>query len=130
MRSRKASVVRAAVLAGVLGVFVTGTGCRSGGAERSYPPAPAESPLSRVTKGMVREEVVSIMGEPTSTSIHNTGKIWIPFGGVFSGDLMHTILRYKGIGRVVLSSGAVSNISGSVSAVEYDPTEIGYHRQQ
>lgn len=85
--------------------------------------APANSPLAKIKQGMGMKEVSDIIGQPTDTSSHITGKAFIPF--YFGEDRAETVAYYKGLGRITYSS---ANGSPRVSAVEYDPSETGYSR--
>ncbi|HEB28990.1 MAG TPA: hypothetical protein ENI05_14760 [Porticoccus sp.] len=77
-----------------------------------------------VREGMSMEEVIDLMGQPTATSTHQTGKAWIPFN-YGAKDLARTILIYKGQGRVVCSHDGYSSVS-RVLEVIIDPEETGY----
>ncbi len=86
-------------------------------------PIPAGSPLAKIKDGMGMKEVADLIGPPTDTNSHITGKAFIPF--YFGGDRAQTVAYYKGLGRIIYSS---ANGSPRVSAVEYDPNETGYTR--
>ena len=85
---------------------------------------PATSPLAKIKEGMDSDEVTKILGEPTSTGRHVTGKAFIPF--YFGTDAVKTEWRYKSLGRVIFSKGSFS--ASHVSAVEYDPHQTGADR--
>ena len=85
---------------------------------------PVTSPLAKIKEGMDSDEVTKILGEPTSTGRHVTGKAFIPF--YFGTDAVKTEWRYKNLGRVIFSKGSFS--ASHVSAVEYDPQETGADR--
>ncbi len=85
----------------------------------------APQPLSVVKEGMSMQEVYDLVGQPTATTSHQTGKAWIPFN--FKGsDNVRTIALYKGQGRVVFSNE--SNFSGGwrVREVQLNENESGY----
>ena len=64
--------------------------------------------LDVLREGMSMQEVIDLVGHPTATSTHQTGKAWIPFN--FGGkDLARTYLLYKGKGRVVCSHDAYTS---------------------
>jgi hypothetical protein len=118
----------------VLCLLPLAVGCatKSGGGSAAPPPTtaapavsnvPASSPLAKVTAGMGMKEVSDLIGPPTDTSSHITGKAFIPF--YFGEDRAETEAYYKGLGRIIYSS---ANGSPRVSRVEYDPSETGYSR--
>lgn len=79
--------------------------------------------LQDVHEGMGMQEVYALIGFPTNTTTHQTGKAWIPFN--FGGkDLARTIALYKGQGRVVFSHSAYQSDS-KVLEVIVDPEETG-----
>jgi hypothetical protein len=65
-----------------------------------------------------------ILGEPTSTGRHVTGKAFILF--YFGTDAVKTEWRFKSLGRAIFSKGSFS--ASHVSAVEYHPHETGADR--
>ncbi|TPW17878.1 MAG: hypothetical protein FD130_488 [Halothiobacillaceae bacterium] len=94
-------------------------------------PAPAAAssaalqPITIVKAGMSMQEVYDLIGQPTATTSHQTGKAWIPFN--FKGsDNVRTIALYKGQGRVVFSNE--SNFSGGwrVMEVQLNAKESGF----
>ncbi|MCP5007883.1 MAG: hypothetical protein GY941_28695 [Planctomycetes bacterium] len=80
--------------------------------------------LDIIREGMSMEEVYDLVGQPTATTIHQTGKAWIPFN-YGAKDLARTILLYEGQGRVVCSHDGYSSTS-RVMEVIIDPDETGY----
>ena len=60
-------------------------------------------PITVVKVGMSMQEVYDLVGQPTATTSHQTGKAWIPFN-YKGGDDVRTIALYKGQGRVVFSN--------------------------
>jgi hypothetical protein len=101
----------------------------SGKAEKASAPAAAKNgapqPLTVVKEGMSMQEVYDLVGQPTATTTHQTGKAWIPFN--FKGsDNVRTIALFKGQGRVVFSNE--SNFSGNwrVIEVQLNKDESGY----
>ncbi len=91
-------------------------------------PAPASTGrgagLEAIKVGMSMQEVYDLVGQPTATTTHQTGKAWIPFN--YGGkDLARTHLLYKGQGRVICSHDAYSSVS-RVQEVIIDPEETGY----
>jgi hypothetical protein len=85
---------------------------------------PPTSPLAKIKEGMDSDEVEKILGAPSSTGRHVTGKAFIPF--YYGTDAVKTEWRYKGVGRVIFSKGSFS--ASHVSAIEYDPNESGADR--
>ena len=81
--------------------------------------------LSAIKNGMGMQEVSSIVGEPTSTTSHITGKSFNPF--YYGGDHARVIHFYKGQGRVLYSKGSkYSSRAWRVFEVQIDPGEPGY----
>ena len=106
---------------------IASSGCATSQPPAAPPPAaqpvPASSPLAKIKPGMGMKEVADLIGQPTDTNSHITGKAFIPF--YFGEDRAQTVAYYKGLGRVIYSS---ANGSPRVSTVEYDPNETGYTR--
>jgi hypothetical protein len=81
--------------------------------------------LSAIKNGMSMQEVTSIVGEPTSTTSHITGKSFNPF--YYGSDHARVIHLYKGQGRVLYSQGSrYSSRAWRVVEVQIDPSEPGY----
>lgn len=80
--------------------------------------------LDVIVVGMSMQEVYDLVGQPTATTTHQTGKAWIPFN-YGAKDLARTILLYKGQGRVICSHDGYSSTS-KVLEVVIDPEESGY----
>lgn len=81
--------------------------------------------LSVIEKGMSLEEVISMVGEPTSTTGHVTGKSFNPF--YYGSDHARLIHLYKGQGRVLYrQSSRYSRRAWRVLEVQIDPGEPGY----
>ena len=81
--------------------------------------------LSAIQKGMSIQEVSSLVGEPTSTTAHITGKSFNPF--YYGGDHARVIHFYKGQGRVLYSKGSkYSSRAWRVFEVQIDLGEPGY----
>jgi len=81
--------------------------------------------LSAIRKGMSLDEVISIVGEPTSTTGHITGKSFNPF--YYGSDHARLIHLYKGQGRVLYrQSSRYSRRAWLVLEVQIDPGEPGY----
>jgi len=85
---------------------------------------PGKSDLKVIVVGMSMQEVYDLVGVPTATAVHQTGKAYNPFH--FSKtDLARTIALYKGQGRVIFSHDGYSSISRVIEVV-IDPQESGY----
>lgn len=97
--------------------------------DETRPPArraiPNDSPLAKVKEGMGMKEVADLIGQPTDTNAHITGKAFIPF--YFGSGSTEVQAFYKGMGRVIYSGGGVGG-GPRVISVEYDPSESGYSR--
>ena len=81
--------------------------------------------LSAIEKGMSLEEVDELLGEPTSTTGHITGKSFNPF--YRGSDHARLIHLYQGKGRIHFSqSSRYSRRVWRVIEVEINPGEPGY----
>ena len=80
--------------------------------------------LSAIRKGMSLQEVTSLVGEPTSTTSHITGKTFNPF--YYGGDHARLIHLYKGQGRVLYSQSSTYSKTWRVMEVQINPSETGY----
>ncbi len=79
--------------------------------------------FSSIRKGMSIQEVNSLLGPPTSTSSHITGKSFNPF--YYGTDTARQIYLYKRQGRIFFSKNSYSN-AWRVIEIERNPGEIGY----
>jgi len=81
--------------------------------------------LGVIRKGMSMQEAYSLVGPPTSSSAHPTGKAFIPFN--FKGsDTVRSYALYKGKGSIVFSQDSHYNNTMRVIEVHIDPNESGY----
>lgn len=81
--------------------------------------------LSAIKKGMSLEEVYALVGDPTSTTGHITGKSFNPF--YYGSDHARLIHLYQGKGRIYFSqSSRYSRHVWRVIEVEINPNETGY----
>ena len=87
--------------------------------------APAPKPLSAVKVGMSMEAVYALIGLPTNTNEHETGKRWIPFN-FKGGDVRRNEALYKGQGRVIFANQNAYNMKWEVIEVQINPNESGY----
>jgi hypothetical protein len=108
---------------------VRSSGKKSGVTKKvAAPVAPSQSGkqnLDIIREGMSREEVHSLIGYPTATSSHQTGKAFNPFN-FKGGDVVRTIDLYKNKGRVVFSNTSAYSSGMRVLEVIVDPNESGY----
>ncbi len=82
-------------------------------------------PLSAVTKGMSMAQAYALVGEPTSSTGHVTGKAWIPFN--FKGsDTARLYALYKGKGRIIFTNRSYYDHTWQVYEVQTDSNEPGY----
>ena len=82
-------------------------------------------PLSVVKKGMSMGEAYALVGEPTSSTGHMTGKAWIPFN--FKGsDTARQYSLYKGKGRIIFTNRSYYDHTWQVYEVQIDANEAGY----
>lgn len=80
--------------------------------------------LDMIRVGMSQQEVYSLLGTPTATTSHQTGKAWVPFNFA-AKDLARTIALYKGQGRIIFSHDGYSS-TARVAEVIVDPQENGF----
>lgn len=96
---------------------------KASAAPKKAAPKNGKATLEDIREGMIMTEVYELIGYPTDTVTHQTGKAWIPFN--YGGrDLARTIALYKGKGRVVFSH---SRWEGQAKVLEVivDPEETG-----
>jgi outer membrane protein assembly factor BamE (lipoprotein component of BamABCDE complex) len=79
---------------------------------------PADSVLIKIKKGMSADDVLSILGPPTSSNNYQTGKGWLPF--YYGPDTSRSDFIYSGRGRVVFSHNRYSG-ELKVIRITYDP---------
>ncbi len=92
---------------------------------------PADSPFGKLKIGMKYEEVLAIVGKPTSESSWCTGKHRIPF--YFGDDRGRAQALFKGMGKLDFNASISVGIFGRCSGdqpldlvyVEYDPNTTG-----
>lgn len=86
--------------------------------------ASSESPLSKIKTGMSFEQVVEILGPPTSQRQHLTGHAFNPFA--LGTEAQTTEFRYPRLGRVLFAGPDYHGGGAEVIAVEVDAGETGY----
>ncbi len=117
--------------AGLFAMTVSACASQTTRPDHTSPPPraaiPASCPLSKIKEGMDMKEVADLIGQPTDTDSHVTGKAFIPF--YYGADRSEIEAHYKGMGRVVYA-GSSGYVGGSprVIEVQYDPSESGYSR--
>lgn len=78
-----------------------------------------------IRNGMSMDEVNALLGAPSATYSHQTGKAWIPFN--FKGkDVARVVALYKGKGRITFSQESVYANVWRVMEVTNNPNESGY----
>jgi len=108
-----------------------------GSAQRAATPPPAANSrpatssgrrtvdFSQIHEGMSQQEVEDMIGPPTNTTGHVTGKAWAPFN--YRGkDTVRMYALYKGVGRIVYSNDSRYSSVYRVREVVADPNESGY----
>lgn len=91
---------------------------------------PAKGVISRgsfsdIVVGMSMDEVTALIGAPSNTYSHQTGKAWNPFN--FQGkDVARIVALYKGQGRIIYSQDTVYSSSWRVLEIREDASETGY----
>jgi hypothetical protein len=81
--------------------------------------------FSSIRTGMSMDEVNALIGPPSATYTHQTGKAWVPFN--FQGkDVARVVALYKGKGRIVYSQNSVYAGVWRVLEVTDNPNETGY----
>ena len=92
-----------------LGLALTGVGCGTTDsasndtakaeakteAPASAVPIPADSPFAKIKMGMGMDEVYALIGQPSDTGHHITGKAFIPY--YYGGDTQRTEITSSGI---------------------------------
>lgn len=81
--------------------------------------------FEHVRVGMSMDEVNALLGTPSATYSHQTGKAWIPFN--FKGkDVARIVALYKGKGRIIFSQESVYASVWRVMELQPNPNESGY----
>lgn len=103
----------------------TGTAAAPAAAAKPEVPIPADSPFAKLKVGMGMAEVSSLIGQPTDTSSHVTGKAFIPY--YYGGDTHRVEYIYKGLGRIVFAPPHAFTGDLRILEIHYDPTERGFN---
>ena len=86
-------------------------------------PAP-DSKFTQLKIGMPMTQVIVLLGQPTATGSHMTGKAWIPF--YFGSDRHRVEFVYKGQGRLLFAGGTFGDFtSGNLIWIIYAKNEPG-----
>ncbi len=114
-----------------LGLALTGVGCGTTENSEATPapsetpaaavPIPADSPFAKIKMGMGMDEVYALIGQPSDTGHHITGKAFIPY--YYGGDTQRTEAVYKGLGTVVFSPNNHWTQHMGVIEVNYNPNQ-------
>jgi hypothetical protein len=88
-------------------------------------PVPADSPFAKIKVGMGMKEVADLIGQPTDTSAHVTGKAFIPY--YYGGDTHRVESLYKGQGRIVFAPAHAFSGDLRVIEINYNASERGYN---
>jgi hypothetical protein len=81
--------------------------------------------FSEIHEGMSQNEVEDMIGPPSATTGHMTGKAFAPFN--YRGkDTVRMYALYKGVGRIVYSNDSRYSGVYRVREVLPDPNESGY----
>ncbi len=81
--------------------------------------------FDHVRVGMSMDEVNALLGAPSATYSHVTGKAWIPFN--FKGkDVARIVALYRGKGRIIFSQESVYSSVWRVLELQPNPNETGY----
>jgi hypothetical protein len=86
-------------------------------------PAPG-SKFGRLQIGMSQKQVEDLIGPPTDSSAHITGKQFIPF--YFGGDTNRVEQYYKGEGILTFGNSSFGNMTQLLLAIQVNPNEGGY----
>ncbi|WP_051321375.1 hypothetical protein [Chrysiogenes arsenatis] len=81
--------------------------------------------FSDIRVGMSMDEVNALIGQPSSTFAHQTGKAFIPFN-FKGGDTVRQVALYTGKGRIVFSQENAYTSVWRVLEVTENPNETGY----
>lgn len=98
---------------------------KAAAASKPAVPVPADSAFAKVKVGMGMKEVYDLIGPPTDTSSHLTGKQFIPY--YYGGDTHRVEAIYKGQGRIVFSPPHAFTGDVRVIEINYNPGERGYN---
>ncbi|MBN3860047.1 outer membrane protein assembly factor BamE [Neisseriaceae bacterium PsAf] len=79
-----------------------------------------DSKFSKIKIGMSAKQVQDLIGQPTDTSSHATGKNWVPY--YFGSDRSRTMYYYKDHGRLTFAKNG-----SRLFRIEVDSTEDGYY---
>jgi len=84
------------------------------------------SKFAKLRVGMSRQEVMRIIGPPTSQDTHVTGKQFIPF--YFGGDMYRSDWYYRGEGELTFSQVAYESPNQDLIYIRVDRKSTGYRK--
>lgn len=108
-----------ALAVGVFSLFA----CTRSPMPRSMASAAAGSPLAKVQPGMSFEQVVHVLGLPTSQTTYPTSQVFNPLA--VGNEAYVTAFRYGKLGRVWFAGPDYRGQGTSVIGVEEDASETG-----
>jgi hypothetical protein len=88
---------------------------------------PAGSPFSKLRPGMSMQQTHDLIGLPTDSFSHTTGKAFIPF--YFGKDSMRFVELYKGQGSIVYNGVGIGGSTFNIYQITYDASEDGYNNR-
>jgi len=86
-------------------------------------PAP-RSKFAKLQIGMPMKQVTDLIGQPTDTDAHVTGKAFIPF--YFGGDTAQVELFYKNEGSLTFTGAHFAAAPNRLAEIHVNPAETGY----
>ena len=86
-------------------------------------PAP-RGKFAKLQIGMPMKQVFDLIGQPTDTDAHITGKVFIPF--YFGGDTSQVEAFYKGEGHLTFTGAHFAGAPNRLSEIHVNPAETGY----
>lgn len=69
---------------------------------------PESSPFAKIRIGMSQRQIHDILGFPTDSANHTTGKMFIPF--YFGNDTMRFYEYYKGMGNITYTGVGIGGV--------------------
>jgi len=73
---------------------------------------------------MPMRQVTDLIGQPTDTDAHITGKVFIPF--YFGGDTSQVEVFYKNEGHLTFTGAHFAAAPNRLSEIHVNPAETGY----
>jgi hypothetical protein len=88
---------------------------------------PPGSAFSKLRIGMSLQQTHDLIGQPTDSYNHMTGKMFIPF--YFGRDAMRLEELYKGQGRITYTGVGAGGATFNIYQITYDSSEDGYNNK-